>query len=87
MKIYPLIVSIFFAATPTIFSDESKAKNIIPNIRGTFDLVFIDADKENYPLYFDLIINRVNKGGIIIADNVLWSGKVLKNQKMKQQSP
>ncbi len=58
-----------------------KAKNIIPNIRGTFDLVFIDADKENYPLYFDLIINRVNKGGIIIADNVLWSGKVLKKPK------
>lgn len=58
-----------------------KAKNIIPNIRGTFDLVFIDADKENYPLYFDLIIDRVNKGGIIIADNVLWSGKVLKKPK------
>ena len=58
-----------------------KAKNIIPNIGGTFDLVYIDADKENYPLYFDLIIERVNKGGIIIADNVLWSGKVLKKPK------
>ena len=58
-----------------------KAKDVIPNIGGTFDLVFIDADKENYPLYFDLIIDRVNKGGIIIADNVLWSGKVLKKPK------
>ena len=42
-----------------------------------FDLVFIDADKQNYNLYFDLIIDKVNSGGIIIADNVLWSGKVL----------
>jgi caffeoyl-CoA O-methyltransferase len=56
-----------------------NAKDVIPNIQGVFDLVFIDADKEQYPLYFDLIINRVNKGGLIIADNVLWSGKVLGN--------
>jgi len=40
-------------------------------------LVFIDADKEQYPLYFDLIVDRVRTGGLIIADNVLWSGKVL----------
>ena len=56
-----------------------NAKDVIPNIQGVFDLVFIDADKEQYPLYFDLIIDRVNKGGLIIADNVLWSGKVLGN--------
>jgi predicted O-methyltransferase YrrM len=42
-----------------------------------FDLVFIDADKENYSRYFDLVINSVNLGGYILADNVLWSGKVL----------
>ena len=42
-----------------------------------FDLVFIDADKENYNLYFDLIIDKVKSGGIIIADNILWSGKIL----------
>lgn len=55
-----------------------NALNIIPNIKLNFDLVFIDADKKNYTNYFDLIIDKVNKGGYIIADNVLWSGKVVK---------
>ena len=41
------------------------------------DLAFIDADKKNYPLYFDLLIEKMNPGGLIIADNVLWSGKVI----------
>lgn len=50
---------------------------IIPQLQETFDLVFIDADKENYARYFDLVIDRVNLNGIILADNVLWSGKVL----------
>ncbi len=50
---------------------------IIPTIQQTFDMVFIDADKENYIHYFELVIDKVRKGGIIIADNVLWSGKVL----------
>lgn len=61
-----------------IFQHLGNAAEIIPNLSGTFDLVFIDADKEQYPLYFDLIVNRVRTGGLIIADNVLWSGKVLK---------
>ena len=43
----------------------------------TFDLIFLDADKENYINYFNLIINKLNKGGIILIDNVLWSGKVI----------
>jgi caffeoyl-CoA O-methyltransferase len=60
-----------------IFQHLGNAAEIIPNLSGTFDLVFIDADKEQYPLYFDLIVNRVRTGGLIIADNVLWSGKVL----------
>ncbi len=54
-----------------------NAINIIPSINETFDLVFIDADKENYSKYFDLVIDKVRPGGIILADNVLWSGKVL----------
>lgn len=54
-----------------------EAHAIIPALNKQFDLVFIDADKENYNAYFDLIIDRVVKGGFIIADNVLWSGKVL----------
>ena len=53
------------------------ATEIIPGLNDKFDLVFIDADKENYINYFDLIIDKVNPGGFILADNVLWSGKVL----------
>ena len=52
------------------------AMSIIPQLSHLFDLVFIDADKENYCNYFNLIIDKVNPGGYIIADNVLWSGKV-----------
>lgn len=54
-----------------------NALEIIPTLTGNFDLVFIDADKENYSRYYDLVINRVPLGGYILADNVLWSGKVL----------
>jgi caffeoyl-CoA O-methyltransferase len=53
------------------------AMQIIPQIDEIYDLVFIDADKENYINYFNLVIEKVSKGGFIIADNVLWSGKVL----------
>ncbi len=53
------------------------ALQIIPQFDEIFDLVFIDADKDNYINYFNMIIEKVRKGGIIIADNVLWSGKVL----------
>ncbi|ATA72007.1 MULTISPECIES: O-methyltransferase [Capnocytophaga] len=58
-----------------------KAKDIIPTLETKFDLVFIDADKQNYAIYFDLIINKMNSGGIILSDNVLWSGKVVQNVK------
>lgn len=54
------------------------ALNVIPSLEYLWDLVFIDADKENYSNYFDLVIDKVRPGGWIIADNVLWSGKVLK---------
>ena len=54
-----------------------EATTIIPTLDIKFDLVFIDADKENYINYFELIVPRMNKGGIILSDNVLWSGKVL----------
>lgn len=54
-----------------------EALDIIPTLDTKFDLVFIDADKENYINYFELIIPKMNKGGIILSDNVLWSGKVL----------
>ncbi len=54
-----------------------EAVDIIPNLDMQFDLVFIDADKENYINYFEMIVPKMNKGGIILSDNVLWSGKVL----------
>ncbi|MEH0154290.1 O-methyltransferase [Limibacter armeniacum] len=53
-----------------------NAVEIIPTLTEKFDLVFIDADKKNYCKYFDLVIDMVNPGGFIIADNVLWKGKV-----------
>ena len=53
------------------------AKQIIPTLNETFDLVFIDADKKNNATYYDIIIDKVRSGGLILVDNVLWSGKVL----------
>ncbi len=53
------------------------AKAIIPDLPYEYDLVFIDAGKNDYAFYFDLVVDRVRPGGLILADNVLWSGKVL----------
>ncbi len=54
-----------------------NALAIIPTLNEKFDLVFIDADKENYCNYFKMIIGKMNSGGVILSDNVLWSGKVV----------
>ena len=54
-----------------------RAEEIIPTLPGTFDLVFIDGGKQHYARHFDLVIDRVRSGGFLLADNVLWSGKVL----------
>jgi predicted O-methyltransferase YrrM len=64
------------------FRDQIKqhvgnALEIIPTLDKKFDLVFIDADKSNYCNYFNLVIGKMKKGGIILSDNVLWSGKVV----------
>ena len=56
-----------------------NALDIIPQIEGTFDLVFIDADKKNYLNYYESIVPRMPAGGVILSDNVLWNGKVLEN--------
>jgi caffeoyl-CoA O-methyltransferase len=53
------------------------ALQVLPTLPAPFDLVFIDADKNNYPAYFDAVVDRVRPGGLIVADNVLWSGRVL----------
>ncbi|OOV29114.1 methyltransferase [Flavobacterium sp. LM5] len=60
--------------------------DIIPTIDLKFDLVFIDADKENYLNYFELIVPKMNTGGIILSDNVLWSGKVVEPLQEKDMS-
>ncbi|MDF1516442.1 MAG: O-methyltransferase [Lutibacter sp.] len=54
-----------------------NALDIIPTLNEKFDLVFIDADKSNYTTYFKMIIGKMNSGGVILSDNVLWSGKVV----------
>ena len=63
----------------------ADAIDVIPTLNLEWDLVFIDADKENYINYFDLVIDQVKKGGWIIADNVLWSGKVLEEPDAKDK--
>tara|TARA_B110000495_G_scaffold65887_1_gene56088 strand:- start:1570 stop:2211 length:642 start_codon:yes stop_codon:yes gene_type:complete len=60
------------------------ALDIIPKINETFDFIFLDADKENYINYFNCIIDKLNKNGVILADNVLWSGKVIDKNKQDE---
>lgn len=70
----------YFDASPfgdRIHQYTGDALEIIPSLETTFDLVFIDADKPNYPAYFDAIIDKMNPNGVILSDNVLWSGKVI----------
>ncbi|MEP1488693.1 MAG: O-methyltransferase [Algibacter sp.] len=63
-----------------------SAIDVLPKLDKTFDLVFIDADKPNYVNYFHLIIDKLNTGGIIISDNVLWHGKVIEELDPKDNS-
>jgi predicted O-methyltransferase YrrM len=58
-----------------------NAAELISTLTDTFDMVFIDADKLNYGLYYDLVFDKVRSGGVIIADNVLWSGKIVQTEK------
>ncbi len=64
-----------------IIQHTGSALDIIPKLDTTFDLVFMDADKENYVNYFHAIIGKLNTGGVILSDNVLWSGKILESLK------
>jgi len=74
----------YFDQTP--FKDQidyriGNALDIIPTLTDTFDIVFIDADKINYSAYFNLCLDKTRTGGFLIADNVLWSGKVVQQLK------
>ncbi len=64
-----------------IFQHLGNALEIIPELDKTFDLVFIDADKNNYPNYLEIILPTLKKGAVILSDNVLWSGKVVEKLK------
>ncbi|MGR6088615.1 MAG: O-methyltransferase [Arcticibacter sp.] len=80
----------YFRSSPhanRIKAHTGVALEIIPTLNETFDLVFIDADKENYSRYFDMVWDMLRPGGVIIADNVLWSGHVLKDvSKMDEET-
>lgn len=79
----------YFDASPygnQIHQYVGNALETIPEIDTTFDLVFIDADKPNYPAYFHTIIDKMNSNGIILSDNVLWSGKVIEPLNEKDSS-
>lgn len=74
----------YFDASPygnQIIQHLGSAIDIIPTLDITFDLVFIDADKQNYPNYLDLVIPKLKSGSVILSDNVLWSGKVVEEVK------
>ncbi|BAO55192.1 O-methyltransferase [Nonlabens marinus S1-08] len=70
----------------TVHQKNGDATEIIPQLEGTFDLVFIDADKPNYVTYFHQIMEKVTSGSLIISDNVLWHGKVVEDVKPKDSS-
>lgn len=79
----------FWAKSPVHEKIESflgDALEIIPTLDETFDVVFIDADKPNYKHYFDAVFPKMRIGGIILADNVLWSGQVLEAEKTDDES-
>ncbi|ESU23290.1 O-methyltransferase family protein [Flavobacterium enshiense DK69] len=79
----------YFAQSPwdsQIKQHLGNALEIIPTLNKKFDLVFIDADKENYINYFNMIVPLMNKGSLILSDNVLWSGKVLEEVKANDKS-
>lgn len=71
---------------PQILQHLGPAADIIPTLDTKFDLIFIDADKPNYIVYFNQIIDKLNPGGVIISDNVLWSGKVVEELDSKDLS-
>ncbi len=77
---YRRISDLYFAREPYRFKIRQvmgDALETIPSLKGYFDMVFLDADKVNYPEYYRLVRKRVNPGGLIVVDNTLWGGEVL----------
>ncbi|MEO9966620.1 MAG: O-methyltransferase [Reichenbachiella sp.] len=82
-ELEPLVSKYF---QESVYSDRleylvGNALDLIPSLNRKFDLVFIDADKTNYYKYYELVIDKMTTGGFIIADNILWSGKVVSKPK------
>ena len=69
-----------------IIQHTGDALDILKNLNEKYDIIFIDADKENYINYFNQVSNKLSKSGIIISDNVLWSGKVLDSNQMDEET-
>ena len=69
-----------------IIQHTGNALDILKNLNEKYDIIFIDADKENYINYFNQVSNKLSKNGIIISDNVLWSGKVLDSNQMDEET-
>ena len=69
-----------------IIQHTGNALNVLKNLNEKYDIIFIDADKENYIKYFNQVSNKLNKNGIIISDNVLWSGKVLDSKQKDEET-
>jgi caffeoyl-CoA O-methyltransferase len=83
------IQSKFFNKSPfkdQIISHLGPALDLSPKISCPFDLAFIDADKVNYDTYFEMLLPKMKQGGLILSDNVLWSGKVLEKADPKDES-
>ena len=66
-----------------IFTHLGDAIDIIPKLKLKYDLIFLDADKANYPNYMEMVVPKLKRGGVLVADNVLWSGKVLDYQQKR----
>jgi predicted O-methyltransferase YrrM len=78
----------FFDRSPwgkQIHQHYGDAIQIIPTLEGQYDLVFLDADKKNYLNYVELLLPKIKKGGLLLSDNVLWSGKVLEETQKNDQ--
>ena len=69
-----------------IFQHTGNALDVLKNLNEKYDIIFIDADKENYINYFNQVSNKLSKNGIIISDNVLWSGKVLDSKQKDEET-
>ena len=66
-----------------IFTHIGNAIDIIPKLKLKYDLIFLDADKANYPNYMEMVVPKLKRGGVLVADNVLWNGKVLDYQQKR----